>query len=104
LPLTQLHITGSTPKPFRPWPCSTPISAIAQTFEPKKSKNMTALAHTTAAAPGMGPLKKQIAGAIQAEIKEAKRIQALTNCSWTDALKAAAGKDHQAEASAQEKE
>jgi hypothetical protein len=54
---------------------------------------MTALAHTTAAAPHMGTLKKALANTIQAEIKEAKRIQALTNCTWTEALKAAAGKE-----------
>lgn len=56
---------------------------------------MTTLAHTIAAALGMSALKKALSGTIQAEIKEAKRIQAITNCSWTEALKAATGKQQQ---------
>jgi hypothetical protein len=51
---------------------------------------MNAIAHSTFAAPLMTTEKKALDQVIQAEISEAKRIQAQTGCTWTEALKAAA--------------
>ena len=51
---------------------------------------MNKIAHSTFAAPSMSIEKKALADVIQAEIKEAKRIQVQTGCTWTEALKAAA--------------
>jgi hypothetical protein len=56
---------------------------------------MNKIAHSAAAAPRMTALKKALSETIQAEIKEAKRIQAQTGCTWTEALKAAAKQEPQ---------
>ena len=56
---------------------------------------MNKIAHSAAAAPGLTALKKALSETIQAEIKEAKRIQTQTGCTWTEALKTAAKQEPQ---------
>jgi hypothetical protein len=50
---------------------------------------MSRLAHATYAAPGFAAEKRAQAAQAQHEIREAKRIQAQTGCSWTEALRLA---------------
>lgn len=53
---------------------------------------MSILAHATLGAPGLQAEKRDAHNEIQAELREARRIRALTNCTWTEALRQAAGK------------
>jgi hypothetical protein len=53
---------------------------------------MSLLAHTTYGALGFSAQKDALVSQIQHEIKEAKRIQQQTECSWTEALRAAIAK------------
>lgn len=50
---------------------------------------MSALAHTTYAAPGFEAEKRALAAQAQHEIREARRVQAQTGCTWTEALRIA---------------
>ena len=47
---------------------------------------MSKLAHSVYGAPGFSKEKGALFQQIQAEIKEAKRIQEQLHCSWTEAL------------------
>ena len=47
---------------------------------------MSKLAHSVYGAPGFSKEKEALFQQIQAEIKEAKRIQEQLHCSWTEAL------------------
>lgn len=51
---------------------------------------MSRLAHATYGAPGFEAEKRAAAIQAQHEIKEAKRIQQQTGCTWSDALRAVA--------------
>lgn len=50
---------------------------------------MSRLAHATYAAPGFEAEKRALDKVIQAEIREAQRIQRQTGCTWTEALRLA---------------
>jgi hypothetical protein len=50
---------------------------------------MSKLAHATYAAPGFAAEKKVLAEQAQHEVREAKRIQQQTGCTWTEALRLA---------------
>ena len=49
--------------------------------------------HSALVAPGMEREKRELDRTIQAEIREAKRIQVQTGCTWTEALRYAANKE-----------
>ena len=50
---------------------------------------MSALDHAIYAAPGFDAEKRALDAQIQHEIREAKRVQAQTGCTWTEALRIA---------------
>lgn len=52
-----------------------------------------ALLHAALIAPGMEREKKALLEQMQLEVRNAKRIQAQTGCSWTEALRAAATRE-----------
>lgn len=52
---------------------------------------MSLLAHATYAAPGFEAEKRDLATQAQLVIQQAKKIQMLTRCGWTEALCAAEG-------------
>ena len=52
---------------------------------------MSLLAHAVYAAPRFEAEKRDLDKAIQHETREAKRIQGQEGCSWTEALRLAAG-------------
>lgn len=50
---------------------------------------MSLLAHSTYGAPGFNTEKRALLHTAQHEIVEAKRVQAQTGCTWTEALRIA---------------
>jgi len=50
---------------------------------------MSRAAHATVAASGLEALRKALDSQIQAEVREAKRTQAATGCTWSEALRLA---------------
>ena len=50
---------------------------------------MSLLAHSTYGAPGFDAEKRALWHTAQHEITEAKRVQAQTGCTWTEALRIA---------------
>lgn len=50
---------------------------------------MSILAHATLAAPGFEAEKRDMTATAQIEISQAKRIQQMSGCSWTEALRIA---------------
>lgn len=53
---------------------------------------MSLLAHSTCGAPGFNAEKRALRRTAQHEIVEAKRVQARTGCTWTEALRIARNK------------
>lgn len=53
---------------------------------------MSLLAHSTYGAPGFNAEKRALLRTAQHEIVEAKRVQARTGCTWTEALRIARNK------------